>query len=135
MRISLYVDEDAMSRILIRGLRSRGLDATSVLDEGRVGQNDRAQLDYAGQKERVLYTFNVGDFCRLHKEYLNEGRRHSGIIVVYRQRYSVGEQLRLLLRLAEMRSAEEMRINSSFFDATSRPDFLSKFKTNARICQ
>lgn len=109
MRISLYVDEDAMSRALIRGLRSCGLDVTSVLDEGRVGQNDRAQLDYASRKERVLYTFNVGDFCRLHKEYLNEGRRHTGIIVVYRQRYSIGEQLRLLLRLAEIRSAEEMR--------------------------
>jgi hypothetical protein len=109
MRIRLYIDEDAMSRALIRGLRARGLDVTNVLDEGRVGQNDRAQLDYASQKERVLYTFNVGDFCRLHKEYLAEDRRHSGIIVVYRQRYAVGEQLRLLLRLADLRSAEEMK--------------------------
>ena len=109
MRISLFVDEDAMSRALLRGLRSRGLDVTSVLDEGRVGQNDRAQLDYASQQRRVLYTFNVGDFCRLHSEYANEGKPHSGIIVVYRQRYTVGEQLRRLLRLADKKSAEEMR--------------------------
>ena len=109
MRIKLYVDEDSMSRVLIRGLRSRGLDVQSVLDSNKVGESDQTQLDYAHQTQRVLYTFNVGDFCRLHKEYLSDGRTHSGIIVVYRQRYTVGEQLRLLIRIAETRSAEEMK--------------------------
>ena len=98
-----------MSRALLRGLRARGIDATTVLDEGRVGDSDRAQLEYAWQTKRVLYSFNVSDFCRLHKEYLTEGKPHSGIVVVYRQRYSAGEQLRLLLRLADMTSEREMR--------------------------
>jgi hypothetical protein len=98
-----------MSRALIRGLRSRGIDVTTVLDEGRVGDSDRAQLEYAWQTKRVLYSFNVSDFCRLHKEYLTEGKPHAGIVVVYRQRYSIGEQLRLLLRLADMTSAMDMR--------------------------
>ena len=97
-----------MSRALLRGLRSRGIDVTTVLDEGRVGDSDRAQLAYARQIKRVLYSFNVSDFCRLHKEYLTEGRSHAGIVVVYRQRYSSGEQLRLLLKLAGMKSAEDM---------------------------
>ena len=97
-----------MSRALLRGLRSRGIDVTTVLDEGRVGDSDRAQLAYARQIKRVLYSFNVRDFCRLHKEYLTEGRSHAGIVVVYRQRYSSGEQLRLLLKLAGMKSAEDM---------------------------
>jgi hypothetical protein len=44
-----------MSRALIHGLRFRGLNVTSVLEEGMVAQSDRAQLDYASQKERVLY--------------------------------------------------------------------------------
>jgi hypothetical protein len=108
MPLRLYIDEDAMSRVLIRGLRSRGLDVTSALTEEKVGQSDDAQLEFAAKHGRVLYTFNVGDFCRLHKKYLNEGKRHSGIVVVYRQRYTVGEQLRLLLKLADSRSADEM---------------------------
>jgi hypothetical protein len=114
MQISLYIDEDAMSRSLLRGLRSRGIEVATVLDEGMVGESDRDQLEYAWQTKRVLYTFNVADFCRLHKEYLTEGKPHAGIIVVYRQRYSVGEQLRLLLRLADLNSANDM-INNLLF--------------------
>lgn len=97
-----------MSRALIRGLRSFGIDVTTVFDEERVGQSDAAQLEFATQRGRVFYTFNVGDFCALHKEYLTEGRRHSGIVVVYRQRYGVGLQIGLLLELANSRSADEM---------------------------
>jgi hypothetical protein len=67
-----------MSRALLRGLRSRGIEVTTVLDEGRVGDSDRAQLDYAWQIKRVLYSFNVSDFCRLHREYLTEGKPHAG---------------------------------------------------------
>jgi hypothetical protein len=97
-----------MSRALLRGLRSRGIEVTTVLEEGKAGYSDQVQLEYASQIRRVLYSFNVRDFCRLHKQYLSEGRSHAGIVVVYRQRYSTGEQLRLLLKLADMRSAEEM---------------------------
>lgn len=75
-----------MSRALLRGLRARGIDVTTVLDEGRVDDSDRAQLEYAWQTKRVLYSFNVSDFCRLHKEYLTEEKPPAGIVVVYRQR-------------------------------------------------
>jgi hypothetical protein len=109
MEIRLYIDEDAMSRPLVRGLRSRGINVTTVHEEEMVGQGDTAQLEYAKQKERVLYTFNVADFCRLHKEYLTAGKSHSGIIVVNRRRYTIGEQLRFLLNLAKTKSADEMK--------------------------
>jgi hypothetical protein len=97
-----------MSRALFRGLRSRGIEVRTVLDEGKAGDSDRTQLEYASQIKRVLYSFNVSDFCQLHKEYLTEGRSHAGIVVVYRQRYSAGQQLRLLLKLADTKSAQDM---------------------------
>ena len=109
MEIRLYIDEDAMSRSLVRGLRSRGISVTTASEAEMVGQGDREQLEYAKQNEYVFYTFNVGDFCRLHKEYLAGGKSHSGIVVVNRRRYAVGEQLRFVLKLAKTKSAEEMK--------------------------
>ena len=109
MEIRLYIDEDAMSRSLVRGLRSRGINVTTASEEGMVGQGDKEQLEYAKQNQRVFYTFNVGDFCRLHKEYVAQGKPHSGIVVVNRRRYAVGDQVRFLMNLARTKSGDEMR--------------------------
>jgi hypothetical protein len=92
MQIHLYIDEDAMARALVRGLRARGIDLITVLEAGMERQSDSAQLEYATLQERVLYTFNVGHFCRLHAEYLAQGKHHAGIVVAPRQQYSIGEQ-------------------------------------------
>lgn len=109
MQIRLYIDEDAMSPALVQGLRARGVDVTTVFEEGMTGQSDAVQLEYATVQGHVIYTFNVGHFCQLHAENLAAGKTHAGIIVVYRQRYSVGEQMRRLLKLIETQSAEEMK--------------------------
>ena len=114
MPIRLYVDEDAMARALVKGLRARGVDITTVFDEEMLARSDAEQLEYAVQQGRVFYTFNVGHFCRLHKEYIAQGKSHAGIIVVYRQRYSIGEQIRRLLNLITTTSAEEMKDNLQF---------------------
>lgn len=84
------------------------------LDASMSEQNDMAQMEYATEQGRVLYTFNVGHFCHLHTQYMAQGKRHAGIIVVSRQRYSVGEQIRRLLQLISMKSAEEMRNSLQF---------------------
>ena len=114
MQIRLYVDEDAMARAVISGLRARGVDVTTVHEEGMSEKDDVDQLKYATQQERVLYTFNVGHFCQLHTEYISQGKSHAGIIVVYRQRYTIGEQIRRLSNLINTKSAEEMRNNLQF---------------------
>ena len=114
MQIRLYIDEDAMSRALVQGLLARGVDVITVLDSGMVGEPDEAQLEYSTNQGRVIYTFNVRDFCKLHTDYLAQGKEHAGIIVVYRQRYSIGQQLKRLLILIETTPAEAMRNNLEF---------------------
>jgi len=99
VQIRLYIDEDAMSRSLLAGLRARGIDVQSVIETERTGLADIDQLEYATQEGRVLCTSNVGDFYRLHTDLLRQGKVHAGIILIQQQQYGVGEQIRRLLRL------------------------------------
>jgi hypothetical protein len=114
MQIRLYVDEDAMARAVVQGLRARGVDVITVLEAGMSEGEDIAQLEYAATQGRVLYTFNVGHFSQIHTAYLNQGKSHAGVIVVYRQHYSIGEQIRRLLKVINTKSAEEMKDNLYF---------------------
>ena len=73
-----------------------------------IERDDEAHLLFAASQRRVLYSFNVGDFYRLHTLLLTEGRSHAGIILAQNSRYSVGDQAHRVLKLIAGRSAEEM---------------------------
>jgi len=103
-----------MSRALVRALRARNVDVTTAFEEGMIERADAAHLDYATAQGRVLISYNVGDFYRLHTEYLASSKPHAGIIVSPQQKYSIGEQMRRLLRLVAVRSAEQMRNSIEF---------------------
>ncbi|MGH8058052.1 MAG: DUF5615 family PIN-like protein [Candidatus Entotheonellia bacterium] len=117
MRSRLYFDEDSMHEALVRALRARGVDVVTALEAGTIEREDREHLEYATAQGRVLYSFNVGDFYRLHTAYLAQRQSHAGIVLARQQRYAVGEQLRRLLRLIATRSAEEMRNRVEFLSA------------------
>ena len=120
MKILLYFDEDASRHSLVRELRVRGADVVSALDVGMAGRADEHQLEWAAANGRTLYSFNRGDFYKIHTAWLKQDRSHEGIILS-RQDLSVGEQMRRLLRLINMLTAEEM---------VNRVEFLSRWKTN-----
>jgi hypothetical protein len=117
MKVRLYFDEDSMDHKLVRALQVRGLDVTSALDEQMLEHPDAEHLDYAAQLGRVLFSFNRGDFYALHTQYLSVGKSHAGIILANQQQYTVGEQMRRILRLASVRSAEDMRNWLEFLSA------------------
>jgi hypothetical protein len=91
-QIKIYVDEDAMDSDLVAALRSRSVIAITALDANLIGRRDEAQFSFAAAQGCVLYTFNVGDFYRLHTQWIGIGRDHSGMILAPQQRLSVGEQ-------------------------------------------
>jgi hypothetical protein len=112
--IRLYLDEDAQDSDLVRALHARGVDALTAFDAGMVEQPDERHLQFATTQGRVLYSFNVGDFLRLHGAFLAEGKTHAGLILARQQQYSVGEQLRRLLKLSATKSAEAMKNHTEF---------------------
>ncbi len=107
-RLRWYIDEDAMRSTFVSALREAGLDVETVADVNRFGASDTDQLTWAAERGRVLYTFNVKDFNLLHTQWLTQEKSHAGIVVVPRQQYSIGDQLRGLVKLTDKYSDEDM---------------------------
>lgn len=103
-----------MDKDLVNALRARGLDVITAADAEMLGRSDADHLDYATRAGRVLYTFNRGDFYRLHTLCLTEGRSHAGMILVPQQRYSIGSQMRKFLELTSSKSLEQMQNQAEF---------------------
>ncbi len=106
-----------MSHALVRGLRARGVDVATALEEGMIERADEAHFVFAANANRTLYSFNVGDFYHLHSNFIAENREHSGLILSRQQQFTVGEQLRRLLRLIAKMTAEEMKNRVEFLSA------------------
>jgi hypothetical protein len=66
-------------------LRARGFEAVTARDAGQLGRSDSEQLATAAVTGRVLFTHNRVDFERLHREWLEAGRPHAGIVVARRR--------------------------------------------------
>ena len=64
-----------MYKGLVQALRARGIDVITALDADMVARPDEAHLSYAAEQGRVLYTFNIPDFYKLHADFLAHGRK------------------------------------------------------------
>lgn len=117
MTLPLYFDEDTMSHALVRSLRTRGLDVVTALESDMIELPDAAHLDYATQHGRTLYSYNIGDYYQLHTLYLPEGKTHAGIILVPQQRYTIGQQMRRLLKLTATLSSQDMQNRLEFLSS------------------
>ena len=80
----------------------------TTLEAGQCGATDPEQLAFAVKQGRAIYTFNVGDFAKLHRQYLVQSIDHFGIIVIPDQRYTIGEKVRQLAGFIRQVTAEEM---------------------------
>lgn len=116
--IRLYLDEDILARSLVQALRNAQIDVITTAEANNLGFSDEQQLRWATENNRTIYTYNVGDFCRLHQLYLEREINHNGIIIS-KQNYSIGQQLKGLLNLIKNQSAlpisNELKFLGNYF--------------------
>jgi Domain of unknown function (DUF5615) len=79
-------------------------------------RSDEEQLKWAFDNQRVIYSFNVRDFYKIHTNLVEQGQRHAGIILGV-QNYSIGEQMRRILRIIATKSAQDMQNKVEFLSA------------------
>ena len=108
-QIRLYIDEDSNKRSLVDALRRVDVDVITVVEAGRVGLADDAQLSWASGQMRCLYSANIADFCRIHSDWMEQNKRHAGLILVQQKRYSIGDIQQGMLNLMVEQTTESMQ--------------------------
>ncbi len=114
-RPRLYLDEDVHSAVAT-GLKRRGFNVLTTIEAGCSGTADDEQFAFAAAEGRVLVTFNRGDFARLHGEYLDQGRKHAGIVVS--RQAPPGQVVRAIAKLVGARDVSDF-VNTLFWLAVS----------------
>ncbi len=106
-----------MRRSLIFALRARNVDVQTAAEANMINRRDEDHLAAATANSRVLYSFNIAEYCVLHQSWTSQQRPHAGIIVAPQQRYSVAEELRRIMRIIGARTSEEMRNRIEFLSS------------------
>lgn len=106
--IKLYLDENVPESIAV-ALRLRGYDVITVKEVGRKGLSDIEQLKYASSENRLIFTFNVADFHKIHSAFIKTGSNHNGIILS--KQLPVRRIVKALLKLLSSLNSEKVRNN------------------------
>jgi len=109
--IRFFTDEDVYGAVAI-ALRRGKIDALSTPEVGRRGCSDESQLDWSWHEGRVLVTFNVAHFVDLHATWVQQSRRHAGIIVSNQR--PIGDVVRCLRHLYGSLDADSMHDRLEF---------------------
>jgi hypothetical protein len=106
--IKLYLDEDVHKKVAT-ALRLKGYDVISSHEVQKQSLSDYQQLEYAISEQRAIFSFNIGDFKRLHEEYILSGKDHFGIILS--KQIPIGETIKRLTKFLYTHSSEEVKNN------------------------
>jgi hypothetical protein len=72
---------------------------------------------YSREFDSIFFSLPPSLRDRLETRIREMGRHHAGIVLIQQGRFSVGEQMRRLVRLAAARSAEDMHDHVEFLSA------------------
>lgn len=106
MAIQLYMDHN-VPRSITNGLRVRGVDIITTLEDGTTEVDDPELLDRASELERVLFT---RDYNLLQEATRRQrtGTSFYGVIYAHQLRVSIGDCIRDLEIIAKAGEPEDL---------------------------
>ena len=84
MSLTIYLDDCSDHNRLIHSLTLAGHSVISPRIADTKDWDDPDHLEYAATHGYLLLTHNPSDFLRLHRDWREQGRTHSGIFLIYR---------------------------------------------------
>lgn len=107
MALALYMDHH-VPRAITGGLRLRGVDVLTALEDGASELDDPALLDRAGALGRVLFTQD-DDLLAEAARRQRVGETFPGVIFAHQLRISIGTCIRDLELVAKAGEPEDLR--------------------------
>jgi hypothetical protein len=81
--VRLFLDAHISGRRVASALRDRGHDVRAASEERQLdGMTDDDLLSLAAAEGRIMVTFNVADFPDIVRRWAEEGRSHTGCMIV-----------------------------------------------------
>lgn len=84
----------------VTGLRRRGMDLVTAQDRAQCGVDDDVLLTSATGEGRLMLTYDT-DFLRIHREWLQSGKSHAGIVFWHGNQLPIGEAIRRIVDYAQ----------------------------------
>jgi hypothetical protein len=107
LTLPLYIDHNVPSQIAA-GLRSRGVDVITCLDDNTTTLADDLLLDRATSLGRVLFTMDQ-DLLAIARQHQQLGNDFSGVAYADQLGISIGQAIRDLELLAKIYEPDDMR--------------------------
>lgn len=104
--IRIYTDE-SVDVAIAQGLQRRGVEAFSARDRDKLGLTDEEQLIFASEEKSTIFTHD-SDFLRIAAQWIDEGRRHHGVIYCHQNAHGIGDCVRNLKLLVTVLTQEDM---------------------------
>lgn len=111
-KIKIYTNENVPIAI-VKGLRRRGIEASSARDVGNLGMSDEEHLKWAMQNKYIIFTYD-DDLVRICHKWRGRGIAYGGVIYVSHRKLSIGECIRRLEIIASVLSSEDMKDHIEF---------------------
>lgn len=112
MSLAIYLDHH-VALALRDGLRARGLDVRTTIDDGSGQWDDQQILARATELNRVVFTQDA-DFLRIAHEWQAASREFSGVVYGHQLHITIGQAIRDLELIATIMNPDEMRSRVEF---------------------